>query len=144
MAICMFLRTPCRQGFQVNVPERSEIAPATEPREAKVTSSAIRWYSASDSHLPKGAPLNLALSFVEYAAVNSIREVGPKAFALLSTAKLGQEGNTRMWLLNGEAAAFGSLLADVTSARTRNLSSAMSKALAGVSSAIEAIDKPDS
>ncbi len=86
--------------------------------------------------------MNLNLTFVEYAAVNSIREVGPKSFALLSTAKLGQEGNTRMWTLNGEAAAFGSLLADVASARTRNLSSAMSKALAGVSSAIEATQKP--
>jgi hypothetical protein len=81
--------------------------------------------------------LNISLSFAEYAAVSSIREVGPAGFALLSTAKLGGVGNDRAWILEGERAAFGSLLADVNRAQRRTLSAGLSSALDGVSSAIE-------
>jgi hypothetical protein len=80
--------------------------------------------------------LNISLSFAEYAAVNSIREVGPAAFALLSAAKLAKIGNNRTWILEGDQAGFGSLLADVNRAQRRTLSSTMSSALEGVSSAI--------
>jgi len=83
--------------------------------------------------------MNVSLSFAEYAAANSIREVGPTSFALLSTATLGVAGSNRTWILKGEAAGFGSLLADVKSARKRTLSSGISTALAGVCTAIEAM-----
>ena len=81
--------------------------------------------------------MNISLSFAEYAAVNSIREVGASSFALLSTAKLGNAGDKRSWILEGEASGFRSLLADVKSARKRTLSSGMSTALEGVCTAIE-------
>lgn len=81
--------------------------------------------------------MNISLSFAEYAAVNSIREVGPAGFALLSVAKLGSNGNNRAWIVEGDKAGFGSLLADVNRAQRRNLSAALSTALQGVSKAIE-------
>lgn len=80
--------------------------------------------------------MKISLSFAEYAAVNSIREVGSAAFALLAAAKLAKEGNTRTWIIEGEEEGFGALLDDVNRAQRKTLSSTMSAALESVCSAI--------
>ncbi len=83
--------------------------------------------------------MHISLSFAEYAAVNGIREVGPPGFALLAEAKLAKDGSNRTWILEGDKKGFESLLADVRRAQLRTLSSTMSSALHGVSTAIENI-----
>lgn len=81
--------------------------------------------------------MNISLSFVEYDAVNSLRDLSPAAFTLLSTATLGQSGNKRTWLVTGTPDAFAHLRGDLATAQTRFLRSSIAMAVGDVTRYID-------
>ena len=81
--------------------------------------------------------MNVTLTFVEYDAVNSLRDLSPVAFTLVSTAKLGKIGNHRTWIVDGNSDAFGALRSDIGDAMGRFLRSSVAASLADVTKSID-------
>lgn len=76
--------------------------------------------------------MNISLSFVEYDAVNGLRNLSPTAFTLISTAKLGQSDVGRLWVVDGTPEAFALLREDLASAKNRFLRASIAIALGSI------------
>lgn len=76
--------------------------------------------------------MDVTLSFVEYDAANGLRDLSPVAFTLLSTAKLGQIGNRRTWVVTGTPEALDVLRSNLKVANERFLRSSIAGAVANI------------
>lgn len=82
--------------------------------------------------------MEISISFVEYDAANSLRDLSTVGFTLVSSAKLGQTANRRTWTLDGTPEAFATFRTDLRLARDRFLRYSIA---AAVSSIITSIDE---
>jgi hypothetical protein len=81
--------------------------------------------------------MDITITFVEYDAVNGLRDLTPVAFSLVSSATIGAENN-RTWVLHGSVAAFQVLRQDLNKAMGRFQRASIAAALADVAGSIDA------